>query len=590
MGGYSPAKVAAAYLGGIARAELEPRGITCTNLFVGSVDTKMADHVDGEKEPPSVIAKAGLKAMSRAEWSCRHRRHGRAVAGPPRARPDPLRARPGQGAVPGLPEHQALMTVLVPPPPQYVDPEFALLPDGERVLRLEDVIRARAAATPDATALITADGSVTFGELDRASNRFGQALLAAGVGRGDRVAWIGPNHARFLELLYGASKAGGVPTSVNTRLSADETTYVLKDADPSLVVLGPGFDHLEDLVTSVTRAQVITSTAYDGWLAAAEERDPGHARGPRDAALMLYSSGTTGRPKGVELPAEAFGRGLAGMHYLIGFDTTSVAHAPLPFFHISGIALALAANLDGAALLMQVQTSTEDLCHLMQEHRVSHTVLVPTVVADLLQLPGVRDLDWSALRYITYGAAPCPRRCCARRSRSSGATFLQSYGLTESTGGVTMLTAEDHRDVGATDRLRSVGRPMPGTPMKVVDPETLADVPLGTPGEIAVGGERVMLGYWRNERGHGRGGAARRLAAHRRRWLDRRGRLRVPARPDQGHGRLGRREHLPGRGRAGAHPAPRGRPGGRGRDAVRRAGASRRSPSSSARRTTRAPR
>ena len=391
------------------------------------------------------------------------------------------------------------MTVLVPPPPQYVDPAFALLPNGERVLRLEDVIRARAAATPEATALITTEGSVTFGELDRASHRFGQALLAAGVGRGDRVAWIGPNHAHFLELLYGTSKMGGVPTSVNTRLAPDETAYVLSDADPALVVLGPGFDHLAELVARTTSAQVVLPGEYDGWLAAAEERDPGHARGPREAALMLYSSGTTGRPKGVELPAEAFGRGLAGMHYLIGFDTTSVAHAPLPFFHISGIALALAATLDGAALLMQVQTSTEDLCRLMQEHRVSHTVLVPTVVADLLQLPGVRELDWSALRYITYGAAAMPETVLREALEVFGCDFLQSYGLTESTGGVTMLTAEDHRDVGATDRLRSVGRPMPGTPMKVVDPETLADVPLGTPGEIAVGGERVMLGYWRNE-------------------------------------------------------------------------------------------
>ena len=214
---------------------------------------------------------------------------------------------------------------------------------------------------------------------------------------------------------------------------------------------------------------------------------------------MLYSSGTTGRPKGVALPAEAFGRGLSGMHYLIGFDTDSVAHAPLPFFHISGIALALAASLDGAALLMVAHRSTEDLCRLMQEHRVSHTVLVPTVVADLLQLPGVRDLDWSALRYITYGAAAMPEKVLREALEVFGCDFLQSYGLTESTGGVTMLTAEDHRDLTAVDRLRSVGRPMPGTPMKVIDPETLEDLPRGTPGEIAVGGERVMLGYWRND-------------------------------------------------------------------------------------------
>ena len=396
------------------------------------------------------------------------------------------------------------MTVLIPPPPQYVDPEFALLPDGKRVLRLEDIIRARAAATPDATALITPEGSTTFGELDRASNRVGQALLAMGVTPGDRVCWIGPNHAAFLELLYGASKMGGVLTAVNTRLMADETAHILRDSDPAVVVLGPGFAPLADLVRSTTSAKVVTldpasdAPSYAAWRDAADEADPGHARGPRDAALMFYSSGTTGRPKGVELPAEGFGRGLSGMHYLIGFDTSSVAHAPLPFFHISGVALALAAALDGAALLMVAQQSTADLCRLMQEHRVSHTVLVPTVVADLLQLPGVRDLDWSALRYITYGAAAMPEPVLREALDVFGCDFLQSYGLTESTGGVTMLTAEDHRDLAALHRLRSVGRPMPGTPMKVIDPETLEELPRGTPGEIAVGGERVMLGYWRN--------------------------------------------------------------------------------------------
>jgi len=401
------------------------------------------------------------------------------------------------------------VTVLIDPPAQYVDPAFALLPNGERVLRLEDVIRARAAATPEATALITPEATVTFAELDERSNRFAQAVLSMGIGhhddQRDRVCWIGPNHAAFLELLYGASKAGAVPTAVNTRLSADETAYVLGDSDPALVVLGPGFSHLADLVRTTTSAQLVSLDplpgvpTYDDWLAAAEPVDPGRARGPREPALMLYSSGTTGRPKGVSLPAEAFGRGLAGMHYLIGFDTSSVAHAPLPFFHISGIALALAATLDGAALLMVAQRSTEDLCRLMQEHRVTHTVLVPTVVADLLQLPGVRDLDWSALRYITYGAAAMPEAVLREALEVFGCEFLQSYGLTESTGGVTMLTADDHRDLDARRRLRSVGRPMPGTPMKVVDPVTLEDLPRGAPGELCVGGERVMLGYWRDD-------------------------------------------------------------------------------------------
>jgi acyl-CoA synthetase (AMP-forming)/AMP-acid ligase II len=405
------------------------------------------------------------------------------------------------------------MTVLLEAPPSFTDPDFALLPDGRRVTRLEDIIRARAAASPDATALVTPTGTQTFAELDAASSRVGQALVGSGVGPGDRVAWIGPNQAAFLEVLYGTAKMGGVLTSVNVRLAEDELAFILGDADPTLVVLGSGFSHLAELVRRTTTASIVsldplpgagtgTSTvvaSYDAWIGAASDRDPGHARDPRACALMLYSSGTTGRPKGIELCGEAVGRGLAGMHYLIGFDTTSVAHAPLPFFHISGIALAMAATLDGAALLMITQTSTADLCRLMQEHRVSHTVLVPTVVGDLLRLPGVRDLDWSALRYITYGGAAMPEPVLREALEVFECDFLQSYGLTESTGGVTLLTAEDHRDETNRHRLASVGRPMPRTPLRVIDPETLADVEPGTPGEIVVGGPRVMLGYWRND-------------------------------------------------------------------------------------------
>lgn len=392
-----------------------------------------------------------------------------------------------------------------PAPPEYLDPDFALLPDGRRVERIEDIIRARAAATPSAPALTTSIGSLTFAELDLASNRVANALVARGVGPGDRVCYIGSNHASFLELLYGAAKMGAVPTAANTRLHPDELAYLLGDCEPALVVLGPGSGHLNDLVVSlgipvVSLDPVDGATAYCAWVAAAAETDPGFRRDPDAMALMFYSSGTTGRPKGVELRAQAFGRALAAMHYLMDFEVGSVALAPLPFFHISGLGLALAATLNGAELLLLAPGSPAELCRVLQEHRVSHTVMVPTVVADLLALPETRTADWSALKYITYGAAAMPVGVLEEAIEVFDCAFMQSYGLTEATGGVTMLTDADHRSaVEHPDRLLSVGRAMPGTLVRVVATGTLDDVAPGVVGEIVIGGPRVMLGYWRNE-------------------------------------------------------------------------------------------
>jgi acyl-CoA synthetase (AMP-forming)/AMP-acid ligase II len=163
----------------------------------------------------------------------------------------------------------------------------------------------------------------------------------------------------------------------------------------------------------------------------------------------------------------------------------------------------LAANLNGGNLLLEQAADMAGVLRLLVERQVTHAVLVPTVLQRLLALPAARTTDWSALSYVVYGASPIPLPVLKAATEIIGCKFLQSYGLTESTGGFTLLSPADHRPadhVPAAEfehRLRSAGRPMAGSPVRVVDPVTLEDRAPGQRGEVIVSGSRVMKGYWR---------------------------------------------------------------------------------------------
>ena len=380
----------------------------------------------------------------------------------------------------------------------------ALHADGTPVERIEDLLRRRAAATPDLVAVSATDGDITFAELDARADRIAQALLRDGIRPGDRVAYLGENSADFLSVLYGAAKAGAVPTALNTRLADREYEYILGDCEPAVVVLGRGHERLAGLVAGlpfgpdvVTVEPISDAAALEAWLADAQAQDPGTARDPDDTALIFYSSGTTGRPKGIELTGTNIGHAMAPMTQVCGMELGSVATAPVPFFHVAGLMLAMSSTVAGSTLLLRNPASMQELRTFLVEERVSHAVLVPTLLQTLLAEPGVRDADWSRLRYVIYGSSPIPRSVITEATQVFGCSFIQSYGLTETTGGVTVLDGEDHRSPDES-RLRSAGRAFATAEITVVDPVTLEELPPDTRGEVLVRGPMVMKGYWRN--------------------------------------------------------------------------------------------
>src|SRR6266480_3547593 len=166
------------------------------------------------------------------------------------------------------------------------------------------------------------------------------------------------------------------------------------------------------------------------------------------------------RPKGVELTGRNLGCALHELHASIELDEGSVCAAPIPFFHVAGLGMLLAANLNGGNLLLEQQADIASVLRLLVERKVTHAVLVPTVLQRLLSLPEARTADWSALSYVVYGASPIPLPVLRDATEIIGCSFLQSYGLTESTGGFTLLGPGDHVPLAEFEhRLRSAGRP-----------------------------------------------------------------------------------------------------------------------------------
>ncbi|MET3807295.1 acyl-CoA synthetase (AMP-forming)/AMP-acid ligase II [Nakamurella sp. UYEF19] len=384
----------------------------------------------------------------------------------------------------------------------------ALLPDGRPVVRIADILRANAVATPTAPAIIEADRVTSFAELDRLANRVANALLRDGVRAGDRVAFIGANSPAFLAVLYGAAKMGAIPTALNNRLAPPEVAQILQDAEPAVIVIGAGDEqHVPVAVTITGLLRAVTvgaagsengAAAWDEWLTDAADTDPGAQQDVDDTAVIFYTSGTTGPAKGIELTGRNIGIALSPLQTIIRLDNTSVATAPIPFFHIAGIGLALVATLNGSALLLESAASLPGLIELWRRQQVSHAVVVPAVLQVLINVPGVADADFSALKYLIYGAAPIPVPVLIRATEIFGCSFVQSYGLTESTGGITILTPEDHHPApGLEKRLQSVGRPLKGSTVKIVDPATSEELPIGQRGEVLIGGDLVMKGYWR---------------------------------------------------------------------------------------------
>ncbi|MEO6957200.1 MAG: long-chain-fatty-acid--CoA ligase [Antricoccus sp.] len=369
---------------------------------------------------------------------------------------------------------------------------------GLPIERLADILRQRVAATPTKVALRENSGDTSFAELDARSSQFAQALLAAGVKAGDRVAMVCANDRYFVEFMFGATKMGAIPAPINLRLVPAELRGVLSVCEPTLLYVGAGCEALMPAPGDIPGLQTLLDTAgYEKLIAGHSTDDPGYQAGASECQLIQFSSGTTGQPKGIMLSGRNFSAALTGVADRVDIDENAIAMAPVPFFHITGLVLALTAINKGSILLLKMPAGPADLIRLLVEEGVTHAVGVPTLIQMISQSPAAKDADWSKLKYFVYGGAPMPRPAITAATEVLECGLIQGYGMTETTAGVTTLWPEDHLPQPGRDRVvGSVGRPMDGVEIRIVDPATGRVVQTDERGEVQIRGPWVTQGYF----------------------------------------------------------------------------------------------
>ncbi|WP_040494450.1 long-chain-fatty-acid--CoA ligase [Ilumatobacter nonamiensis] len=369
------------------------------------------------------------------------------------------------------------------------------------------IVRVHGRNRPDHTALVLDDRRMSWSELLESSSRMAQALSDAGVGADDRVAFLDKNGIEHFEVFFGSAMLNAVAVDVNWRLAAPEVQYIVDDSEAKVLVVGPDFapilDEIADQLPKVRKFVVIggghaNHEAYEDWIARFEPEDPGIESGPDGTAFQLYSSGTTGRPKGVMLSNTNFFSLLPLAKDIWELDGDSINLTAMPLFHIGGGGWATAGMYEGCTSVIFRELDPAALIELIEKEGITHAFLVPAVLQFMLMVPGVEEADYSSLKVFVYGASPISEDVLAKCVEMfKPCKFWQAYGLTETTGAVVNLPPEDHDPTGPNKhRLRSCGVAGPGVELRIVGDDGESALPAGEVGEIWIRSPQVMKGYW----------------------------------------------------------------------------------------------
>jgi long-chain acyl-CoA synthetase len=375
------------------------------------------------------------------------------------------------------------------------------------IVDLAGISRYWAEHAADRTALTAGDRTWTYAELETESRQVAQGLAALGIEPGSRVGFLDKNTPEYFPHLFGGAKLNAVSVAVNWRLAPPEMEFIIDNAEVEVLFVGEEFlDHLSKMdVPTVKKVLVIGDARdsghqrYDEWVAGFEPTDPDIEIRGDDTCYQLYTSGTTGLPKGVELTNDNFMATMWTGRENWRFDSSAVNLVAMPLFHIAGSGWALAGMVNGAHTVMTKEVNPVEIIELIPTFGITHALLVPAVLQFILAVPGASDADFSSMRAVVYGASPITEAVLVGSIALFGCDFMQAYGLTETTGGVVQLDPDDHDPGG--DRahlLRAAGKAWGDVELRIVDAESGTDLPDGEVGEVWVRSRQVMKGYWKN--------------------------------------------------------------------------------------------
>ena len=327
---------------------------------------------------------------------------------------------------------------------------------------------------------------MSFSELENRVQRIAGALNAQGFRAGDRLALLLPNSPEYIELVYACSWLGVIAVPLNTRLSIAEIDQVLVDAIPHGLIR---HSSLPTPSVPISWQKVLDQDPLE----LGDDLPPNVVYNPEEIMALIYTSGTTGRPKGVMVTHANILANINHFNYWMRYTEGGVYLHAAPIFHIADFPAMFSAPAFGACQVTIPKFDLQSFCEIVERERVSHTILVPTMINMLTQFRDVKKYDLSSLAVLGYGGSPIAPELIERtRELLPQVKLVQVYGLSE-TGLLTGLQDHEHTH----DRLSSCGRPCPGIDLRITD-EAGNSVEVGKPGELVVRGDNVMPGYWNN--------------------------------------------------------------------------------------------
>ena len=371
---------------------------------------------------------------------------------------------------------------------------------------LGDIPRKGYALHRNRTAMVFEGTRITYGMLEDRVNRLANALIGLGLRKGGRVTILAENTCKYMEVYLGAAKAGLSVTPLNFRLSDKELTYIVNDCEATVFFVGDGLEERgQTLLKSLKGIEhfVFLNRKGDGiayyeeLLESASSADPLIEVDENEMAILMYTGGTTGLPKGVMLSHRNLMTAHFGLALGNSFTRNDAVCFSLPMFHVSLWPVLCHLMVGGKSVILR-RPDLGEILKAIQVEKCTHLLLVPTVLTWLVDDPRTGQADLASLRLITYAGSPMPidvlRKCIDR----FGPILSQGYGLTEAAPLVSIHFKEDHILEGPRSRLlSSVGKVGIFVEAKVVDDEDRTLLP-GEVGEICIRGKNVMMGYWKN--------------------------------------------------------------------------------------------
>ena len=378
----------------------------------------------------------------------------------------------------------------------------------EEIETLSDLAHFQARMRPEKVAFEFEGRRTSYAAFDRRANQVANGLVTEGVGPAGRVAFLDKNSDLFYEIVFGCARANAVSVGINWRLAPPEVAYIINDAKAEVLFVGPDFYGLVEQIApelETVRRIVAMAPGHSEWADFTTWRDAASADDPKiptsrdDICIQMYTSGTTGHPKGVQLPNRAFFdlRREPDHDDMAWNEWTEqdVSLVAMPSFHIGGAGWGIQGFTAGARAIVVSEFDPGQVLELIENEGISKIFMVPAAMRLCLMHPKARETDYSSMNHILYGASPIPIDLLREAIEVFGCGFVQLYGMTETTGTATYLPPEDHDPTGASEKMKSAGKPLPGVRVKIVgeDGEALGPREVG---EICLASAANMAGYW----------------------------------------------------------------------------------------------